>query len=351
MVGNEEHSVIITGGSSGIGLCTALLFAKRGWRVGLIARGAAGLASAVAAVEAEGATVAAEVADVADSAALGHAAAMIAARLGTPGVWINCAGNGVYGRFDTVPALEYDRVTAVTYAGTVNGTRVALALMAARGGGTVVNVCSAIAFHGMPLMTSYAGAKAAVRGFGQALRAELRMAGSDLRVCTVFPPAVNTPFFSHAVSHMGWPARPAPPVYQPEVIAAGIYLAARLAPPESAITGTAALFSLMCRISPRLIALAMTRLGLDGQLTRDAAVAAAQKPTLFAPADQAACVRGAFGGAARSRSFQVGLTSLLAAMRTSKAPLAAPMPRRGGALALLRNGQKQWLLKAWSRSA
>jgi short-subunit dehydrogenase len=355
MVGNEEHSVIITGGSSGIGLCTALLFAKRGWRVGLIARGAAGLASAVAAVQAEGAPmaaeVAAEVADVADGAALERAAAAIAARLGTPAVWINCAGNGVYGRFDAVPVAEYDRVTAVTYAGTVNGTRVALALMAARGAGTVVNVCSAIAFHGMPLMTSYAGAKAAVRGFGQALRAELRMAGSDMRVCTVFPPAVNTPFFSHAVSHMGWPARPAPPVYQPEVIAAGIYLAARLAPPELAITGTAALFSLACRISPRSIAWAMTRLGFDGQLTRDAAAAAAEVPTLFAPAEEAARKHGTFGDMARSRSLMVGLSYMVAAMRPAMTPLAAPAPRLGIARALLKSGQKQLLLKGWSRSA
>ena len=165
-------------------------------------------------------------ADVAVAEDLCAAADCLAARLGWPELWINCAGNGVYGRFGEVSQAEFDRVTTVTYGGTVNGTRTALALMAPRGCGTIVNVCSAAAFHGLPLMTSYAGAKAAVRGFGQALRAELRMARSPIRVSTVYPPAVNTPFFSHAVSHMGWPARPARPVYQPEIVAAGIYLAA-----------------------------------------------------------------------------------------------------------------------------
>ena len=99
-------------------------------------------------------------------------------------------------------------MTDVTYHGTVNGTRVALSHMRKRGRGGIVNVCSAIAFHGLPLMTSYAGAKAAVRAFGQVIRGELRLERSAVRISTVFPPAVNTPFFSHALSHMGWPARP-----------------------------------------------------------------------------------------------------------------------------------------------
>ena len=222
-----------------------------------------------------------------------------------PDVWINCAGNGVYGRFTSVPQAEFDRVTAVTYGGTVNGCRIALDLMQPGGRGTVVNVCSAVAFHGLPLMTSYAGAKAAVRGFAQALRAELRMQRSAIRVSTVFPPAVNTPFFSHAVSHMGWPARPAPPVYQPEVVAAGIYLAATTGQAELIVSGTAAAFALASRVSPRLVAFLMCQLGFDGQLTRDPEAARLEHPTLFEPASAAAPVRGPFGKRARGHSIQL----------------------------------------------
>ena len=298
-------TVIITGGSSGIGRCTARLFARNGWRVGLIARGEAGLHAAAEELSAEGVTVATAMADVSSSAGLQAAADQITAVLGCPDLWINCAGNGVYGRFQSVPENEYDRVTAVTYTGTVNGTRIALALMAPHGRGTVINVCSAIAFHGMPLMASYAGAKAAVRGFAQAIQAELRMARSPLRLCTVFPPAVNTPFFSHAVSHMGWPARPARPVYEPEVIAAGIFLAARTRPPEMLISGTAAAFSLLCRIAPRLAAFCMTQLGLDGQLTRDARAVDLQCPTLFAPSPVSSPVHGPFSSLARRHSAQL----------------------------------------------
>ena len=308
---SDRKTVIITGGSSGIGRCTAALFARHGWRVGLIARGQAGLQDAAAEIRAAGVPVAIANADVSNSAELAKAASSVAAELGSPDVWINCAGNGVYGRFEAVPETEFNQVTAVTYTGTVNGTRIALAMMAPRGRGTIVNVCSAIAFHGMPLMASYAGAKAALRGFAQALQAELRMAGSPVRLCTVFPPAVNTPFFSHAVSHMGWPARPAPPVYEPEVIAAAILLAASTAPPEMLVSGTVAAFSLLCRVSPRLAAFAMTKLGFDGQLTRDPAAASLQSPTLFAPADGPSPVHGPFSATARRHSTHLWLSEAL----------------------------------------
>ena len=246
---NQPRTVFIAGGSSGIGRGTAIAFAKRGWRVGLIARGAPGLEAAAADVRCAGMTCGTAVADVTDSDALRLAADRLVAKLGPPTVWINCAGNGVYGRFPVVPETEFDRVTAVTYGGTVNGCRVALNLMREKGHGTIVNVCSAVAFHGLPLMTSYAGAKSAVRGFAQALQAELTMERSAIRVSTVFPPAVNTPFFSHAPSHMGWPARPAQPVYQPEIVCEAIYIAAMTGQAELIVSGTVAVFSL---VQPRV---------------------------------------------------------------------------------------------------
>ena len=314
--------VCITGGSSGIGRCTAGLFASRGWNVGLIARGQAGLAEAARDVRGAGALVATATADVSDAQALRSAAASIAGCLGVPHVWINCAGNGVYGRFEQVPGEQFDRVTAVTYTGTVNGCRTALCLMAPRGHGTIVNVCSAAAFHGLPMMTSYAGAKAAVRGFAQALRAELRIARSRIRVTTVFPPAVNTPFFSHAISHMDWPARPAPPVYQPEVVAEGIYHAATKGGAEVIVSGTAQAFLLATRTVPGLIAWCMTQLGFEGQLSRDPEPERLAKPCLFAPSENASPVRGPFSQQARGTSLHLAATRALAVLSRDRS--AAP---------------------------
>jgi NAD(P)-dependent dehydrogenase (short-subunit alcohol dehydrogenase family) len=107
--------VVITGASSGIGRCAAALFGREGWQVGLIARGRAGLESIYADLVGAGISSAAAAADVADGRALEAAAAFIEAELGPMDVWVNCAGNGVYGPFLSVPEEEFRRVTDVTY--------------------------------------------------------------------------------------------------------------------------------------------------------------------------------------------------------------------------------------------
>ncbi len=299
--------IIITGGSSGVGRCTARLFAQRGWRVGLIARGAAGLAASRRDVEAAGSLAATAQADVTDSVALAAAANAIVATLGPIDVWINCAGNGVYGRFSDVSEAEFQRVTDVTYHGTVNGTRIALAHMRPRGHGSIVNVCSAIAFHGLPLMSSYAGAKAAVRAFGQAIRGELALERSPIRISTVFPAAINTPFFSRATSYMGHPARPAGTVYQPEVVAQGLWQAVVSGRPEIVVSGTAAMFALATRIAPGLMTWCVAQMGIDRQVTRDEEACRLHEPTLFTTSQRAFGVHGPFGRRARRWSTHLWL--------------------------------------------
>jgi short-subunit dehydrogenase len=326
--------VVITGGSSGIGRCTAGLFARRGWRVGLIARGEQGLAASRRDVEAAGARGATAQADVADSKALAEAADAIVAALGPIDAWINCAGNGVYGRLEDVSEREFQRVTDVTYHGTVNGTRLALSHMRKRGRGSIVNVCSGTAFHGLPLMSSYAGAKAAVRAFGQAIRGELKLERSPVRISTVFPPAANTPYFSHALSHMGWPARPMRPIYQPEVVAQGIWQAMTSGRAEMAISGTVVTFSVATRLAPLLMGWCVGRMGFERQLTRDPGACALQEPTLFEPSQRVFTVHGPFGRRARAWSAQLWLDRRLgAAARLLKggwqgARSSAPSPAR-----------------------
>ncbi len=333
--------VVITGASSGIGQSTASLFARRGWRVGLIARGAPGLASAHALLDAGGTAVAACAADVADGAALEAAAVYLEGELGPIDVWVNCAGNGVYCPFLRVPEAEFARVTDVTYMGTVNGTRVALRRMVGRDAGRVVNVCSAIAFHGLPMLSSYSGAKHAVRGFTESVRHELQMEGSRVGLALVFPPAVNTPFFAHAASHMARPPRPAAPVYQPEVVADAILLAATSNRREVRVSGVTAVFAMAARLVPGLVHRAIQRLGAAGQMT-DLPAAQLRDPTLFAPSAVAAGTHGPFDAESRRFSVQMWLTrrrlpvaAVLAALAVAfgsrwvmpAAPAAPSLPR------------------------
>jgi short-subunit dehydrogenase len=302
--------------------------------VGLIARGADGLSASRRDVEALGARAATAQADVTDSGALHAAANAIVSSLGPVDLWINCAGNGVYGYFADVPEADFKRVTEVTYLGTVNGARVALGHMRPRGAGTIINVCSAVAFHGLPLMSSYSGAKAAVRGFSQALQGELRLERSAIRVTTVFPPAANTPFFSHAISYMGWPARPAPPVYQPNVVAQGIWQAYVSGRREMSISGTAVAFSIASRAAPNLIAWCMARMGIERQMTKDTDACQLQEPTVFEPSRRVFGTHGPFGRGARTWSTQLWIerqaTAILRLInptrRRAKTQPAVPSP-------------------------
>jgi NAD(P)-dependent dehydrogenase (short-subunit alcohol dehydrogenase family) len=298
--------VVITGGSSGIGLAAALLFARRGWRVGLIARSVAGLDAAECRLIELGARVCRVAADVTDAAALDDAAGQITARLGPISVWVNAAGNGVFGQLAQVPAREFDRVTATTYTGTVNGVRTALRHMPPGDAGRIVNVCSAMAFRGLPGLSSYAGAKAAVKGFTESVQVELKLAGSRIRLSIVYPPSVNTPFFAHAVSYLKLPPRPAKPVYQPELIAQGIWLAATQARDTVRISFITILYDLACRLVPRLTGRAISRLGYDGQMTDLPAALAARDPCLFDPPRIVTGARGPFP--ARGVSTQLWLS-------------------------------------------
>lgn len=326
----QPRVVVVTGGSSGIGLGSAALFAAKGWRVGLISRSEERLAKAadLIAHRMPDATVTWAVADVSDHNALAAAARRIAATLGPISVWVNAAGNGVYGHFADVSEDEFRRVTDVTYLGTVNGTRVALSHMRPRDEGTIVNVCSAVVFHGVPLMTSYSGAKAAVRAFGQSLRLELRLAGSHVRLGTLFPPAINTPFFDHAVSHMGFPSRPVPPVYGTRVAAQGVYFCATGGGGEMLLTGVVIAYSLIVRVSLRLAGFLVSKSDFASEMPRDDP-GSTRRPSLFTPAGSRCAMDGGFGSQARNWSNHLKLISAWRMLRASMVPgqgLRAPRP-------------------------
>jgi short-subunit dehydrogenase len=250
--GKAGQVVVITGGSSGIGRSTALLFARRGWRVGLIARGRVGLEEVRAQIAGLGATVAIAEADVSDAAALAEAGAALSDALGPPDVWINNAGVGVFARFTEMPVEEFDRVTAVNYLGVVNGTRVALSFMRPRNKGRIVNVSSAIGLRGVSLQSAYAGAKWAMRGFAEAVRAELTHERSRVSVVTVYPPSVNTPFYNHAITRIDGLPRPPPPIYQPEPVAQGIFFAATSRRRDVLIGEQTVAVALANRVAPAL---------------------------------------------------------------------------------------------------
>jgi NAD(P)-dependent dehydrogenase (short-subunit alcohol dehydrogenase family) len=219
--------VVVTGASAGVGRATVREMARRGWDVGLIARGIDGLEAAAHEVRALGRRAVAVPADVSDPAAVEAAADRIEAELGPIEVWINNAMVSVFSPISQMTAEEYRRVTEVTYLGYVYGTLAALRRMGARDRGVIVQVGSALAYRAIPLQSAYCAAKHAIEGFTESLRTELIHDGSGIRVTNVHLPAVNTPQFDWVKSRLSGRAQPVPPIFEPEVAARAIAHAAQ----------------------------------------------------------------------------------------------------------------------------
>ena len=187
--------MVITGGTAGVGRACARGFADRGYDVAVLARGEEGLAATVEDVEQRGRRCLALDVDMADATAVDEAASTIERDLGAIDVWVNNAMTSVFARFEDISSEEFERVTDVTYLGTVHGTRSALRRMRPRDRGIVVQVGSALAYRSIPLQSAYCGAKHAVVGFTDSIRSELIHDGSHVRITAVHLPAINTPQF------------------------------------------------------------------------------------------------------------------------------------------------------------
>jgi NAD(P)-dependent dehydrogenase (short-subunit alcohol dehydrogenase family) len=216
---------VITGASAGVGRATARELARRGWSLGLLARGDEGLSAVLDEARGLGVPGLAVPTEVADPAAVEAAASRIERDLGPIDAWVNDAMTSVFGPFVEMSDEDFHRVTEVTYLGYVHGTRAALKRMLPRNRGLIVQVGSALAYRGIPLQSAYCGAKHAIRGFTDSVRAELLHDASAVRICEVHLPAVNTPQFRWVKSLLDREAQPVPPIFQPEVAADAIAFA------------------------------------------------------------------------------------------------------------------------------
>ena len=217
---------MVTGASAGVGRATVQAFARRGARLGLIARGPDGLEATRAEVERLGGSALMFAVDVADADKVEEAAARVEEAFGPIDIWVNNAMVSVFSPVKEMTAEEFHRVTEVTYLGVVYGTLAALKRMLPRDRGSIVQVGSALAYRGIPLQAAYCGAKHAIQGFTESLRCELLHDKSNVRVTMVQLPALNTPQFGWVKSRLPRKAQPIPPIFQPEIAAEAIYFAA-----------------------------------------------------------------------------------------------------------------------------
>ncbi|MGI8635625.1 MAG: SDR family oxidoreductase, partial [Segetibacter sp.] len=222
----KDKVVVITGASGGVGRATAWEFAKQGAKVVLLARGIEQLEATKKEVEACGGKALIILTDVSDPNAVETAAEQAERHFGPIDVWVNNAMNSVFAKFKDIKPEEFKRVTEVTYLGQVYGTMAALKRMIPRDKGSIVLVGSALAYRGIPLQSAYCGSKHGIQGFYDSLRTELMADKSNIKMCMVQLPAMNTTQFGWVLSKLPNKPRPMGKVYEPEVAARAIVFAA-----------------------------------------------------------------------------------------------------------------------------
>lgn len=184
----QPGHVLITGGSSGIGAALARAYASQGRILTLLGRDPARLDKIAEACRRAEATVRTASVEVTDPAAMGDA---IAAAEHAQPLDLVIANAGISGGDGSDPADRARQILRVNVEGVVNTVEPALPAMIARGRGQLALMSSLAGFRGMPSAPAYCASKAAVRLYGEALRARLRARG--VRVSIVCPGFIETP--------------------------------------------------------------------------------------------------------------------------------------------------------------
>jgi uncharacterized oxidoreductase len=205
----ENRRVVITGGSSGIGLALAKALGAAGARVAITGRRPGLLDDAVKDLAKDGIVAHAIVADV--STETGRATTLndAVAALGGVDILVNNAGGVRAGRLEDTTEAEIRVMLDVDLVAPILLTQAALPLLRQSGEAMVINVASGIALIGMPFYATYAAVKAGLARFGEALRRELHDEG--VHVMTVYPGATDTPMMqtSKAGPDLGFVREPA----------------------------------------------------------------------------------------------------------------------------------------------
>jgi NAD(P)-dependent dehydrogenase (short-subunit alcohol dehydrogenase family) len=226
-----DRTVLVVGGSSGIGLAIGCAFAREGCRVALAARSENGLAAARALPEVGGA-FRTKTCDVGDRPQVEELFAWADLELGSLDILAFCAGTNTPRRaFADLDPREFDRILAVNATGAFNCLHAALPRMRARGAGLVFNVVSIAGLRAQALSGApYCASKFAQGALGSFASLEAHSEG--VRVTNIYPGDTDTPLLDQ---------RPAPPprearerMLRPDDVAEMVVAIAKL-PPRAAV--------------------------------------------------------------------------------------------------------------------
>src|SRR3954454_8584199 len=222
----DQQVIVITGASSGIGLCTAEMAAGEGAKVVLAARSTNALDQIVERITAKGGEAISVNCDVADREQVQRLGDAAISRLGRVDTWVNNAGLAIYGRLEDVSEEDARRLFDINFWGVVHGSLAAMPHLRSSGG-ALINIGSEVSDAAVPILGMYVASKHAVKGFTDALRIELEHVDqAPVSVTLIQPTAVDTPFDEHARNYMDKEANLPSPMIDPKDVADAILDAA-----------------------------------------------------------------------------------------------------------------------------
>jgi short-subunit dehydrogenase len=192
MTAISGSSAAVTGAASGIGRALAWELAVRGCDLALADRDEAGLASVAAEIAKSGRKVTAHRIDVSEPAQIDAFAAAAIAAHPTLNILVNNAGVALLGEFTEIDQAQFEWLMNINFWGVVHGTRVFLPQLSSRPAAHIVNISSIFGIIAPPGQTAYCASKFAVRGFSEALRHELKLAFSPVKLSVVHPGGIAT---------------------------------------------------------------------------------------------------------------------------------------------------------------
>lgn len=187
-------AALVTGAASGIGRALARALVARGCDVALADRDEAGLAALAGELrKAAGRKITTHVLDVSRREEIDALATGVTAAHPGLNIVVNNAGVALFGYLHEVDVADMEWLMGINFWGVVNGTRAFLPHLGRQREAHVVNLSSIFGIIAPPGQTAYSAAKFAVRGFSEALRHELELAKSPVRVSVVHPGGIKTP--------------------------------------------------------------------------------------------------------------------------------------------------------------